>query len=108
MSNLQTHYNFKVDFQKGNQHTGGKWLIHGTKHHKDNPLQSQDLPIEYPSSEGSMFNPIFKGNVQEYKHPGRCIVAEQELPSHKKPKCVIQNEQNVHKILRIVATITMK
>ena len=22
------------------QHTGGKWLIHGTKRHKDNRLQS--------------------------------------------------------------------
>ena len=24
--------------------TGGKWLIHGTKHRKDNKLQSQELP----------------------------------------------------------------
>ena len=23
---------------------GNKWLIHGTKHHKDNQLQSLDLP----------------------------------------------------------------
>ena len=29
MSNLQTHYHFKLDFEKLNQHTGGKWLIHG-------------------------------------------------------------------------------
>ena len=29
MSNLQTDY-FKLDFQKVDQHTGGKWLIHGT------------------------------------------------------------------------------
>ena len=27
MSNLQTHYHFKLDFQKVDQHTGGKWLI---------------------------------------------------------------------------------
>ena len=40
MSNLQTHYHFKLDFQIVEQHTGGKWLIHGTKHHKDNQLQS--------------------------------------------------------------------
>ena len=26
------------------QHTGGKWLIHGTKHRKDNQLQSLELP----------------------------------------------------------------
>ena len=31
MSNLQTYYHFKLDFQKVDQHTGGKWLIHGTK-----------------------------------------------------------------------------
>ena len=43
MSNLQTHYHFKLDFQKVDQHTGGRWLIHGTKHHKDNQLQSQEL-----------------------------------------------------------------
>ena len=38
MSNLQTYYHFKLDFQKVLQHTGGKWLIHGTKRHKDNEL----------------------------------------------------------------------
>ena len=31
MSNLQTYYHFKLDFQKVDQHTGGKWLIIGTK-----------------------------------------------------------------------------
>ena len=36
MSNLQTHYHFKLYFQNMDQHTGSKWLIHGTKHHKDN------------------------------------------------------------------------
>ena len=35
MSNLQTYYHFKLDFQKVDQHTGGKWLIHGTKRRKD-------------------------------------------------------------------------
>ena len=39
-SNLQTHYQLKLDFQKVDQHTGGKWLIHGAKHRKDNQLQS--------------------------------------------------------------------
>ena len=28
MPNLQTYYHFKLDFQKVDQHTGGKWLIH--------------------------------------------------------------------------------
>ena len=43
MSNLQTHNHFKLDFQKGDQYTGGKWLIHDTKRRKDNQLQSPDL-----------------------------------------------------------------
>ena len=40
MSNLQTHYHFKLDFQKLDQHTEG----HSTKHRKDNQLQSLELP----------------------------------------------------------------
>ena len=44
MCNLQTHYHFKLDFQKVDQHTGGKWLIHSTKLHRDNHLQSLELP----------------------------------------------------------------
>ena len=40
VSNLQTYHHFKLDFQKVDQHTGGKWLIHGIKRHKDNQLQS--------------------------------------------------------------------
>ena len=43
MSNLQTYYHFKLDFQKVDQHRRGKWLIHGTKRHKDNQLQSLEL-----------------------------------------------------------------
>ena len=35
MSNLQTYYHFKLNFQKVDQHTGSKWFIHGTKRHKD-------------------------------------------------------------------------
>ena len=43
MSNLQTHYHFKLDFQKVDQHKGSKCLIHGTKHRKDNQLQTPTL-----------------------------------------------------------------
>ena len=43
-SNLQTHYQFKLEFQKVDLHTGGKLFIHGIKHHKDNQLQSLELP----------------------------------------------------------------
>ena len=42
--NLQTYYHFKLDFQKMDQQTGGKWLINGTKCHKNNQLQSPELP----------------------------------------------------------------
>ena len=45
MSNLQTYYHFKLDFQKVDQHTGETWLIHGTRRHKDKQLQSLELPI---------------------------------------------------------------
>ena len=44
MSNLQIYYNFKLGFQKVERHTEGKWLIHGTKRHKDKQLQSLELP----------------------------------------------------------------
>ena len=36
---------FKVDFQKVDQHAGGKWLIHDTKRRKDNQLQSLKINI---------------------------------------------------------------
>ena len=45
MSNLQTHYHFKLNFQNVDQHTGGKWLIHGTKHHKDNVSNPTDCCV---------------------------------------------------------------
>ena len=40
MSNLQPNCCLKFDFQKVDQHPGGKWLIHDTKRRKDNQLQS--------------------------------------------------------------------
>ena len=44
MSSLETYYHFKIDFQKVDQHKGSKWLIHGTKLHKDNQVESLELP----------------------------------------------------------------
>ena len=44
MAKLQTYNQFKLDFLKVDQHTGGKWLIHGTKRRKENQLQSLELP----------------------------------------------------------------
>ena len=34
----------KIKFQKVDQFTGGMWLIHGTKYHKDNLWQNLELP----------------------------------------------------------------
>ena len=42
--NLQPNCCLKIDFQKVDQHAGGKWLIHDTKRRKDNQLQSLKLP----------------------------------------------------------------
>ena len=44
MSNLQPNCFLKFDFQKVDQHAGGKWLSHDTKGRKDNQLQSLKLP----------------------------------------------------------------
>ena len=44
MSNLQPNCCLKFDFQKVDQHAGGKWLIHDAKRRKDNQLQSLKLP----------------------------------------------------------------
>ena len=46
MSTLQTYYHLILDFRKVGQHTGDKWLIHGTKRRKDNQLQSLELPCK--------------------------------------------------------------
>ena len=43
MSNLQPNCCLKVDLQKVDKHTVGKWLIHDTKRRKDNQLQSLKL-----------------------------------------------------------------
>ena len=41
---LKTDYHFKLDFEKVDQHTEGKWLFQGIKRCKDNQLQSLELP----------------------------------------------------------------
>ena len=43
MSNLQPNCCLKIDFQKVDQHAGGKWLIHDSKRRKDNQLQCLKL-----------------------------------------------------------------
>ena len=44
MSNLQPNCCLKIDFQKVDQHAGGKLFIHDNKHRKDNQLQNRKLP----------------------------------------------------------------
>ena len=44
MANLPPNCCLKFDFQKVDQHAGGKWLINDTKRRKDNQLQSLKLP----------------------------------------------------------------
>ena len=73
MSNLQPNCCLKFDFQKVDQHAGGKWLIHDTERRKDNHLQSLKFPCRIPSwvarcaikgSVSTMLNPIFWKKVQ--------------------------------------------
>ena len=54
MPHLPTHNLFKLDFPQVDQHTGGQWLIHGTKRRKDNQL--------YPLSDPKLSS--FKITVQ--------------------------------------------
>ena len=88
MSNLQTYYHFKLDFQKLDQHAGDNWLIHGTKRHKTISSKAWNSPVEYPcreckhdikESKGNMVNPMFKENVQGRNHSESCAFAEPEL-----------------------------
>ena len=60
MSNLQTHYDFKLDFQKVGQYIGGKWLIHSTKQCRDDQLQSLELPCRISYIDTKMVTNRFK------------------------------------------------
>ena len=94
MSNVQFYYHFKLDFQKVDQHTGGKWLI-APNVARTISCKAWNSPVEYLSreckhdmkeSEGNMFNPTFKENVQGRNHPGGSALAEPELLSYIKPR----------------------
>ena len=50
---------FKATFLKADQPTGGKWLIHGTKHYKGNQLEILEHKFDINESDGSMLNSIF-------------------------------------------------
>ena len=51
MSNLQTYYHFKLDFQKVDQHTGGKWIIHAPNAARTISCKAWNSPVENPSRE---------------------------------------------------------
>ena len=59
MSNLQPNCCLKFDFQKVDQHAGGKWLIHDTKRRKDNQLQSLKLPCRISQVEITSVDILF-------------------------------------------------
>ena len=90
MSNLEPNWCLKIDFQKLDQHAGGKWLIHHTKRRKDYQLQSLKLPYrisklvarcDIKGSDGTMLNPIFWKKVQGQKYPGGWVIIEHRIPS---------------------------
>ena len=103
---------FKINFQKVDQHAGGKWLIHDTKRRKDNQLQSLKLPCrisklsmfvrivarcEIKGSDGTVLNPIFWKTVQGQKHPGRWGIVEHQIPLVS--KCCLKQLPKVTSIL---------
>ena len=65
--NLTNHLSFTTDIQKLVQHTGGKCLIHGTKHHNDNQLQSLELAQ-------SMYVSNLQSSGIIYREPAICLV----------------------------------
>ena len=94
MSNLQPNYFLKFHFQKVDQHTGGKWLIHDTKRRKKRTISCKawKSPAEYPSwvarydkkgSASTVLNPIFWKKVLRQKHPGRWGIVEHQISSIK-------------------------
>ena len=83
---------FKIRFPKGGPTYIHKWLVHDTKHRKDNQLQSLKLLCRKPSwvarcdikgSASTMLNPIFSKKVQGQKRPGRWGIVEHQIPSIK-------------------------
>ena len=92
MSNPQPNCCLKFEFQKVNQHVGGKWLIHDTKPGRAISCKAWNSPAEYPSwvarcdikgSVSTVLNPIFWKKVQGQKHPWRWGIVEHQIPSIK-------------------------
>ena len=45
MSNIQAHFDLKLDFQKWDQHQEGRWLIHDTEQRRDNQWEILEFPF---------------------------------------------------------------
>ena len=46
MSNLQPNCCLKVEFQKVEQHAGGKWLIHDTQTPQGQSVAKPEIPLQ--------------------------------------------------------------
>ena len=75
MSNWQTYFQFKLDFQTVDQH-GGKYVIHGTKGHKDNQLYRLELRRLHVQSN-------IQGENPSRNHPRSFAFAEPETFCYK-------------------------
>ena len=54
---------------------------------RNSPVKYHSRESEHDTNESE--DNVLKENVQGQKHQGRCV--EPELPSHRKPKCLVQN-----------------
>ena len=88
----QPHCCLKLDYQKVEQHAGGKRLIHDSIRRNTISCKAWNSPAEYPNwvarcdikgSDSTMLNPIFWKKVQGQKHPGRWGIVEYHIPSIK-------------------------
>ena len=99
MSNLETHYRYQLDFQKSRP-TCRKQVVN-PRHQKpqEQLVTNPETPMQYIPVE--TLNMTYKcpkvacsiqysNNVQGQKHQWVCFIAEPELHSHKKPRCVVQ------------------
>ena len=90
MSNLQPNCCLEFDFQKVDQHAGGKWLIHDTKRRKDNQLQSLKLPCRISWATATYFLlSTIQGNKENKQVPHYLLLGEDSFwaldTPHKEP-----------------------
>ena len=89
MSKLQPNCCLKIDFQKMDQHAGGKWLIQDTKRRKVNQLQNLNLPCRISKlsrDKGVRWHHVESDILKEgsgTKYRGRWGIVEHQIPSIK-------------------------